>query len=394
MLRSFKEIMWMVQVSFLLALPLKLVIGFHEPTMVVRGIGCGTTREYTVWTDVIPDAKYPPCALLKSREAREAYKDVIPLWFEATPWTDCSKTCGVGDQTRTRKCQTRTGQSLLPEDCHNTGITLQGRKCNVFKCTSLTPWSEWSSCVGTCGPVLRSRNRSCQEMDTQINYPKDYCHGANLTDYEDCELDPCPKDGGWSAWNAETCPGTCGGFVVNRTRTCDNPAPLSGGLPCPGLAIETIPCGTDPCPIDGAWTEWTPWSLCPVTCGGANETRTRTCSNPAPQFDGAACPDASSNEIQECNTKACPVDGGWAEWSSNSDCSATCGGGSSVKNRFCINPPPSNGGEDCSGNDTEVMSCNENPCPIPGEWNSWSPWGMVLNQCVEQGPRLEPEIVV
>ena len=58
-------------------------------------------------------------------------------------------------------------------------------------------------------------------------------------------------------------------------------------------------------------------------------------------------------------------DGGYTEWSSWSQCSATCGDGRHTRSRSCTNPPPSPGGKDCSqlGPDTETGECNDGGCP-------------------------------
>lgn len=42
------------------------------------------------------------------------------------------------------------------------------------------------------------------------------------------------------------------------------------------------------------------------------------------------------------------IDGGYTDWSA-SKCSVTCGGGTQILTRTCTNPPPSNGGKNCSG---------------------------------------------
>ena len=57
------------------------------------------------------------------------------------------------------------------------------------------------------------------------------------------------------------------------------------------------------------------------------------------------------------------VDGGWAAWKSWSTCSATCGGGLHDRSRACNNPPPQHGGTECQGDNKEIRSCNERPCP-------------------------------
>ena len=58
------------------------------------------------------------------------------------------------------------------------------------------------------------------------------------------------------------------------------------------------------------------------------------------------------------------VDGGWSDWSSWTRCTKSCGhGGTRVKKRKCDNPPPLNGGQQCSGFDKDEEICNDQNCP-------------------------------
>ena len=57
--------------------------------------------------------------------------------------------------------------------------------------------------------------------------------------------------------------------------------------------------------VDGEWGDWGEWSECAVSCGGANNTRTRACDNPAPAPGGADCVGAAS-ETDRCNENPCP----------------------------------------------------------------------------------------
>ncbi|XP_062620811.1 uncharacterized protein LOC134282421 isoform X1 [Saccostrea cucullata] len=52
-----------------------------------------------------------------------------------------------------------------------------------------------------------------------------------------------PIDGGWSRWSQwGSCSVTCGTGKVSRSRLCNNPSPLHGGLFCEGEPIEWKPC--------------------------------------------------------------------------------------------------------------------------------------------------------
>ena len=57
-------------------------------------------------------------------------------------------------------------------------------------------------------------------------------------------------------------------------------------------------------PVNGAWSSWSAWGACSKSCGTGTQSRTRTCTNPAPSCLGGACSGAST-ESQNCNTQSC-----------------------------------------------------------------------------------------
>lgn len=187
-------------------------------------------------------------------------------------------------------------------------------------------------------------------------------------------------DGGWSSWGS--CTVSCGGGT--QTRTCTNPSPSGGGANCSGPSSQS--CNTQACavPVDGGWSGW---SSCSASCGGGSQTR--TCTNPAPANGGANCSGSSS---QSCNTQGCPVNGGWSGWGGWSSCSASCGGGTQTRTRSCNNPPPTNGGADCSGPNSESQSCNTQSCGPVLHWRkqgcyiSSDTWAQNLPACPYSNP--------
>lgn len=154
--------------------------------------------------------------------------------------------------------------------------------------------------------------------------------------------------------------------------------------------------------VNGAWDEWSPWSLCSSTCGRGFRSRTRTCT--PPQFGGEPCV-GPEKQTKFCNIAVCPgmkkkmvhspsgartcmlhpprtrtcadscfclsvcllgpwptlVDGVWNEWSSWSLCSASCANGTMQRTRECNGP--SYGGSECRGEWLETVHCFLGECP-------------------------------
>lgn len=55
-------------------------------------------------------------------------------------------------------------------------------------------------------------------------------------------------DGQWSRWSEwQSCSVSCGIGIRFRTRECNDPEPLHGGLPCIGESQDTEECELDEC---------------------------------------------------------------------------------------------------------------------------------------------------
>ncbi|XP_013411289.1 uncharacterized protein LOC106174328 isoform X4 [Lingula anatina] len=297
-------------------------------------------------------------------------------------WGTCNVTCGGGSQSRTRTCTNPVPQNG-GADC--VGDRLELQQCNTQGCPvdgGYSQWSSWGTCSSTCGGGSQTRTRTCTNPTPAFN--GNDCSGLGpSSETQQCNTQGCPVDGGltnWSSWG--TCNVTCGGGSQSRTRTCTNPVPQNGGADCVGDRLELQQCNTQGCPVDGGYSQWSSWGTCSSTCGGGSQTRTRTCTNPTPAFNGNDCSGLGPNsETQQCNTQGCPVDGGLTNWSSWGSCNATCGRGSQSRTRTCTNPVPQNGGADCVGDRLELQLCNTQNCPVDGQWGQWSAWGTCSVSC-------------
>ncbi|XP_010131672.1 PREDICTED: LOW QUALITY PROTEIN: hemicentin-1-like, partial [Buceros rhinoceros silvestris] len=239
-------------------------------------------------------------------------------------------------------------------------------------------WLEWRPCSITCGQGVQERVRQCNNPLPANGGRR--CEGPDR-DVRSCHSKPCPVDGNWSEWGLwEECSKSCGQGNRTRTRTCSNPPAQHGGKPCGGSAVDSVMCIIRPCPVDGEWSSWLPWSPCSETCGKGTQTRLRLCNNPPPSYDGSYC-EGSDAQMQVCSRRHCPVDGKWAVWSSWSACTVSCGGGSRQRTRHCSDPAPQFGGHKCEGNDIQIDFCNSDPCPVHGNWGPWSSWGTCSRTC-------------
>ncbi|WAR09785.1 HMCN1-like protein, partial [Mya arenaria] len=128
-------------------------------------------------------------------------------------------------------------------------------------------------------------------------------------------LEIASVDGQWAEWSTwSVCPVTCGNGTRTRTRLCSNPAPVHGGDDCMGNGTDITTCVLDPCPVlpfqnktnivDGAWSVWTSWSPCSVTCDSGLSHRNRACNNPPPSPHGSPC-NGTAADWKICKSQPC-----------------------------------------------------------------------------------------
>nr|XP_047129672.1 fibrillin-2-like isoform X2 [Hydra vulgaris] len=147
-------------------------------------------------------------------------------------------------------------------------------------------WSTWSECSETCGygykySILNAQFNSQQEAKQSLP----------------CMNTKCSVDGNWSNWTTyESCSNSCGICFTRQERYCNNPAPADGGHDCFGNNVQYSENNTL-CRVNGDWTQWSSWSLCSQPCHGGVKIRYRSCTNPVPKYGGLPCNGNNADEV-------------------------------------------------------------------------------------------------
>ncbi|XP_061923374.1 semaphorin-5B-like isoform X2 [Entelurus aequoreus] len=171
-----------------------------------------------------------------------------------------------------RKVETRYCPNDATTTCQTDGLVEELLRTPVVRVAGhgWSSWETWSSCSQSCSKGYRTRRRSCSGPEGKSAPAA--CRGSPV-EYQDCNVQSCPVKGAWSCWSSwSQCSLGCGGGHYQRTRSCNNPPPSTGGDICLGLHTEEALCNTHTC--DGGWMAWSLWSACDDS---GVEMRSRVC---------------------------------------------------------------------------------------------------------------------
>lgn len=222
-------------------------------------------------------------------------------WGSWGNWENCPATC-TPESSAAKPRQRRLRQCNSPPPSRDPpGNRCPGDSQDYQDCEGLPycpldgNWGAWKpsgECSVTCGIGRVLEKRLCNNPAPKHG-GRD-CPGDDTRVFTCNTKTPCPVDGRLSEWTAwSTCALPVPGIKINcddihalqkRTRTCTGRA--HNGKFCPGSKIETRGCyNVDRCRLSGAWTDWSPWSLCDPPCGpNPMKSRVRECKPIYPNY--------------------------------------------------------------------------------------------------------------
>jgi competence ComEA-like helix-hairpin-helix protein len=303
-----------------------------------------------------------------------------PIHCEVTKysqWSDCTKTCGGGVRTRTRKITTmgRVTGRVCPalkeeEECAS-------KECPV-DCT-MTAWSSWTPCDRNCGGGEQTRTRATSVGNKYGGVP---C--GTPAQMRRCNTQVCAADcqlSSWGAWlPAGGCSKPCGGGFKYRTKAVKAESQGAGKACGAMLSKETVPCNQQACDIDCVQKEWSSWTPCTKSCGSGVQERSRGVQV-HPVAGGKAC--GANLDSRKCNVARCPVDCKPAPWGNWGKCSVSCGRGTRQMTRG-VAVQAANGGKTCAQQFvplTATEPCHIKPCPVHCELSDYSEWSVCSVSC-------------
>ncbi|KAH0627733.1 hypothetical protein JD844_003874 [Phrynosoma platyrhinos] len=390
-----------------------------------RSCGVGQQRRLRTYHPPGQGGHWCPDILTANMERRfcnlQACK-VDGAWSKWSPWSWCDRLCGGGRSSRTRACSSpppKNGGRPCPEE----GCPPPMR---LVDCANVCPRHCWDLQEGiecqdgeACEPGCRCPDGTLEQDGTCVSPGHCECTDAqghswapgSLHD-DGCNNCSClegqllctnhtclPSECAWSLWSGwAPCSVTCRQGLRTRFRTSTSG---SWAPECLKEQLQTHLCAPGPCPplclheghemqlgttwllgecqqwlepsLNGAWTPWSPWSDCPVTCGQSTQIRTRACINPPPRNNGLPCT-GPEVQTQNCSSSPCPGDELCA-WSTWSPCSRSCGTGLASRTGLCSCPSPEDTGEAACNHSLrqEVAACYLQACK-ECPWSSWTAW--------------------
>ncbi|CAK6976179.1 ADAMTS-like protein 2 isoform X3 [Scomber scombrus] len=289
-------------------------------------------------------------------------RECQPRW-EASSWSECSRTCGEGFQFRQVRCWKMLSpgldSSVYSDLCTMTDLErpMERRACKSPACGPQWEVAEWTECPAKCGRRAQvSRDVRCSE-ETRPCDPM--TKPANI---KNCTGPPCERHWTVSEWGP--CSGSCGQGKMVRHVYCK--APEGRVVPENQCSAEDKPLPIHPCGERDCSPHWLSqdWDRCNTTCGRGVKRRNVMCvgisSGKFQVFDEEECGGSEKPEDENtCFERPC------FKWYTTpwSECTKTCGVGVRMRDVKCYQGRELVRGCDPLTKPVAKQTCTLQPCP-------------------------------
>ncbi|KAM3611575.1 uncharacterized protein V6R79_020712 [Siganus canaliculatus] len=289
-------------------------------------------------------------------------RECQPRW-EASSWSECSRTCGEGFQFRQVRCWKMLSpgldSSVYSDLCTMADLErpVERRPCKSPACGPQWEVAEWSECPAKCGRKAQvSRDVRCSD-ETRPCDPM-----TKPPNIKNCTGPPCERHWTVSEWGP--CSGSCGQGRMVRHVYCK--APEGRVVPENQCSAENKPLAIHPCGERDCAPHWLSqdWERCNTTCGRGMKRRTVLCvgisGGKFQMFDDEACGGSEKPEEEStCFERPC------FKWYTTpwSECTKTCGVGVRMRDVKCYQGRELVRGCDPLTKPVAKQTCTLQPCP-------------------------------
>uniref|UniRef100_A0A8C8DFF4 PLAC domain-containing protein n=1 Tax=Oncorhynchus tshawytscha TaxID=74940 RepID=A0A8C8DFF4_ONCTS len=291
-------------------------------------------------------------------------RECQPRW-EASSWSECSRTCGEGFQFRLVRCWKMLSpgldSSVYSDLCTLAELErpLERRACKSPTCG---PQWEWMVGQGLCCPAKCGRRAQVTREVRCSDETKSCDPLTRPLNTKNCTGPPCERQWTVSEWGP--CSGSCGQGKMVRHVYCKTPE--GRVVPESQCSPENKPLAIHPCGEKDCAPHWLTqdWESCNTTCGRGVKWRIVQCAGiTAGKFqahDDEACGASKRPEDENtCFERPC------FKWYTTpwSECTKTCGVGVRMRDVKCYQGREIVRGCDPLTKPVAKQTCALQPCP-------------------------------
>lgn len=156
-----------------------------------REVFCSDTSNNKVNVSLCDPEKQP-------KGKRRCSEFPCPFFWNTSPWSECSVSCGEGIQTRKAVCQAVTKEGWIlpgevPYGCKLVDKPTESQICNYGLCQARYRWmiAPWGKCSAHCGKGFERRQVQCVDLNGQRKQKKFCSKNHRPVGTRHCYNGPC-----------------------------------------------------------------------------------------------------------------------------------------------------------------------------------------------------------